>query len=105
MPVIAELRGIDGAIWARVPVTGDEGQIQIMSEAEIQAQQKREQGQLAEIERLRKLVADFADAVEKQAFDIPPPCPQVPVLVSLAVQTRFCLDAIEQTGSDPKEGT
>jgi hypothetical protein len=51
-----------------------------------------------ENERLQRVISQFADCVEKQAFDIPAPCLQTPILVSLAQQARFCSRNLEQKG-------
>lgn len=54
MPQIAELKVIDGATWARVDVTGDEGRIQILSDAEVMENDRLVQRLLAKIEELQK---------------------------------------------------
>lgn len=52
MPRIAECREINGQMWVRVPVMGDEGVIQILSQNEIDANAQKMDELLAEIDRL-----------------------------------------------------
>lgn len=62
MPQIAELREINGAIWARVPVMDDYGRVQILTDAEITANDQKIEGLLDENERLRTALRDLIDA-------------------------------------------
>lgn len=70
MPQITELRQIDGALWARIPVTGDEGCVQIMSEAEIEEQSRKATSMLDEITRLRERCQAYKGQVECGAAEI-----------------------------------
>lgn len=45
----------------------------------------------AEVERLRRVITQLCDCVEKQAFEIRPPCPQTPILVQIVNQARYRL--------------
>lgn len=55
-----------------------------------------------EAKRLRDALKQFADAVEKHAFEIPPPCPQTPVLVMFAQQARFLARVLQQNAGTSK---
>lgn len=62
MPKIAELREIDGAIWARVEM--DLGSpTQLLSPEEIEANRAREDRQLSEIERMQAYIAKAQAAI------------------------------------------
>lgn len=46
------------------------------------------------MDELEQLLENFADAVEGAAFDIPPPNPHTPLLVSMAIHARMELRRI-----------
>lgn len=64
MPKIAELREIDGAIWARVPIELG-SPIEILSPDEIEAKSNREQRHLAEIDRLRAALSSCESWIDR----------------------------------------
>lgn len=68
MPAIAELRQIDGAMWARIPINGSEGRVSILSDAEIAANDQELEKAFAEIERLRaalrQVIGSCGDAAQ-----------------------------------------
>lgn len=53
MPKIAELRKIDGAMWARLPDLQPPARAQILSDAEITANAEKWEALLTENDRLR----------------------------------------------------
>lgn len=61
MPKIAELREIDGEVWARVEMELG-SPIELLSPAEIEANHKRTMAYLDEIDRLRAALQDAVDS-------------------------------------------
>lgn len=53
MPQVVEIKKFEGAIWARIPLLGDEGRIVLLSDDEITKQEREAQAILDEIDRLR----------------------------------------------------
>lgn len=64
MPQPAELRMIDGVTWARIPISGDDGRVQLLSDAEITANDQKVERLLAEIERLRAVLTEISTLPE-----------------------------------------
>lgn len=61
MPQIAEIRMIDDAVWARIPVSGDDGRVQLLTDAEMTANDQKMARLLNEIERLRAALINMLD--------------------------------------------
>lgn len=73
MPQIAELREIDGAIWARIPpFSADQGVVQMLSEAEIAERDRKTSKLLDEIERLTAALRIFVGCAYPVATEITP---------------------------------
>lgn len=68
MPQVAELKEIDGSVWARVPMELG-SPIQILAPAEIEENRKREVRRLDEIERLRAALKD----IQRESMGVKPP--------------------------------
>lgn len=70
MPMIAELREIGGALWARVPLAEGAGRIQILSDAEVTQNDARLARLLSENDRLRAALAPFMEYYNDIRFNL-----------------------------------
>lgn len=61
MPKIAELREMDGSVWARLEMDLGGQSVELLSEAEIEANLNREMGYLDDIDRLRAALKEITE--------------------------------------------
>lgn len=93
MPKVAELREIEGAVWARIEMQLG-SPIQLLSPDEIDVNQKREDGYLDEIERLRAALNTIAGiCLGRDTGDLP-----------AARVHKIAVDALNEQSTDRREG-